>query len=150
VEYVRFTISQCFHSIIFILFAARCSVSAAIVKKHGGILGVTSSGIPGEGCVFYIEIDATALDEAAIAATAVDNRLTASSSGVQMSAFRTADSFSQQSTLNLLTAGSTSRRALVVDDSAMNVKMVSRGIRPYFDTVTEVNTSTRIVLWVRI
>jgi CheY-like chemotaxis protein len=32
----------------------------------------------------------------------------------------------------------------------MNVKMVSRGIRPYFDMITEVNTSTRIVLWVRI
>jgi CheY-like chemotaxis protein len=35
------------------------AVSAAIVRKHGGHIGVRSSGIPGTGSIFYIDLPIT-------------------------------------------------------------------------------------------
>lgn len=118
-------------------------VSAAIAKKHGGAIGVSSNGIPGEGCVFYVEIDTTTLDETSGELTTLSPHALASQDSenraLQLSAFRETQQTSRKGLHSIVSNRSSGpRRVLVVDDSLLNVKMIVRGVRPFFDVVTEV------------
>lgn len=41
------------------IYACVCiilTVSSGIMERHGGTIGVTSTGLPGQGCVFFVEV----------------------------------------------------------------------------------------------
>lgn len=115
-----------------------------------------SSGVPGEGCVFYVEIPIVSMN-GLHALPRSDPILTIESHRdmVQPSSYQELGGAGIETDNGMLLSDlerSSSRvllhrpRALVVDDSPLNVKMLSRAIRPYFDTILEVRT-THILLF---
>ena len=96
-------------------------VSKAIIDKHGGTMGVISSGISGEGSVFYVELAVSGRSESATSESSGPASEVAESSSTDDA---------QHSEAKPLVAGPSSSiefaRALVVDDSALNRRMVRR------------------------
>ena len=127
--------------------------------KHGGRIGVKSSGVPGEGCVFFVEMGVQICDDIANGAedfAQTHNPLTylAYNSSSEISdhtdKHETQQGSPSTTTSHLLSHVSPvlegaqarrKRRALVVDDSRLNVKMLTRSVRKLFDVVSEVKVA---------
>ena len=89
-------------------------VSKAIMNAHGGDLWVTSSGIPGEGCVFGMDLQVAYVDAPDEEAMPSSNPIDSTDADVVTTSTFRADSSSYYDMLHVL----------VVDDSPMNRKML--------------------------
>ena len=149
------------------------------MERHGGKIGVTSSGIPGKGCMFYIElaVDDWQATSAPSSPTSHFSRhpldLSTNPSSPSSSSSSSSSSDSVSSTKPLLQVleiptfkapASTYLaldeldeeremggfvkvwRALIVDDSKLNVKMARRVLHGYFDEILEVSHVEKQVL----
>ena len=110
-------------------------VSHEIIAKHGGIIGVESPGAIGQGSVFYIKLPAHTLsasdDNKKHRPSLSTARTTALSSKMDASSRRL---FSKWG------------RALVVDDSQLNRKMITRIVDKSFENVLQVMYWHNIVI----
>jgi hypothetical protein len=129
------------------------SVSNAIVQQHGGKIGVSSTGIRGEGSVFYVELPAFATYQSASlpssssfgAAGSVASRH--SHDPTRTSPQTVFEEVEGESSFHELPVRSANRKsiklkcALVVDDSKMNRKMLIQALAPYFQEILQVHPS---------
>lgn len=148
------------------LFLYNLIVSNAIIERHGGNIGVVSSGIAGEGSIFYLELPAlikfqmlstVSTDNAVDRSNLVTSTVTLPQptlsevveSIVDSSSYRISTRNSQinsQSNVSEIfenSSKSTSsgiylNRALVVDDSKMNRRMLTQALTPYFREISQV------------
>jgi CheY-like chemotaxis protein len=118
------------------------SVSSAIVEQHGGKIGVSSTGVRGEGSIFFIELPACAIYQT----------VPFSDSGQVVTESRAHFSLVTPAFLEDLEQDSLPAEpikfcsprpgkfscAMVVDDSKMNRKMLTQALNPYFDTILQV------------
>ncbi len=109
-------------------------VTNAIVKRHDGIVGVISSGVPGEGSTFYVELplseDVSPDHQQDLSLPPDPKRSQGSRANIStMPKMELAE-------LHLI-------RALVVDDSKLNRKMLINGVNEYFDNIIEVGDIVR-------
>jgi CheY-like chemotaxis protein len=88
-------------------------VSHQIVSSHGGELGVVSSGIPGEGSVFFIELDGIVSPKSV---ASYSRRIFSGLSSVSNHIISPADDCRKL-------------RVLVTDDSDLNRKMTCRALQ---------------------
>lgn len=156
------------------------TVSSGIVERHGGTIGVSSSGVNGEGCVFHVELNVydwkplTRLARTKIRKESIGDDDTSSScstksllypSSVQLSEsdisprppfplnYKGAKCVEDKS-YNKLVEGKTGDhptrqwRALIVDDSKLNVKMAKRVLSTHFDELLEVCKVTLFIIMV--
>mmetsp|Transcript_3672 Transcript_3672/g.5677 ORF Transcript_3672/g.5677 Transcript_3672/m.5677 type:complete len:776 (+) Transcript_3672:225-2552(+) len=142
-------------------------VSRNIVRKHGGLLSLESSGIPGEGCAFHIDLPTA--DEYTVSKSThklscqlVDKGSSGSSTPIddnELNSVRSKptatnlccqshDDFVRYSTkkVNRIVpvcsdqhedSGIEYHTALVVDDVKTCRKMLSRVLKPYFENIIE-------------
>ena len=106
------------------------SVSAGIVEQHGGSIGVESTGISGSGSVFFFELNAK---ERLACEIELYPRTSSERTNLKTS-----------SDMELFDAPIISRRrVLLVDDSALNRKMMLNVISKFTTDVVQVfNMST--------
>lgn len=105
--------------VCFILYCSAGIVSAGIVEQHNGSIGVLSSGERGSGSVFFLELQAT---ERLNTPTNSEETQSISASVHSIEDFPIASSF----------------RALVVDDSALNRKMMLNVISKFATEIVQV------------
>ena len=130
----------------------------AIIQRHGGSIGVVSSGIPGEGSLFYVEIEALRSLTDLIHANpdkeaSMSSRqripllpvngasVTSNCSDLQLSSFR---HMSGSCSSEILETPKVFSRALVCDDSRLNRKMIAAAIKNRFDAIDQVCTFFRL------
>jgi hypothetical protein len=114
------------------------TVSHVIIHKHGGVIGADSSGLPGEGSLFYFELPVSFV-RAEITEDPNDTfgefRLTQITESSVQSLPRVQDQ-------RILARR---HRALVVDDSSLNRKMIKNIVKRCFADVLEVILSQHCV-----
>jgi hypothetical protein len=117
------------------------SVSSAIVEQHGGKIGVSSTGVRGEGSIFFIELPACAIYQTV---PFPDSGQVVTESRAHFSLVTPAfledleqDSLPAPIKFCSPRPGKFSC-AMVVDDSKMNRKMLTQALNPYFDTILQV------------
>jgi hypothetical protein len=153
--------------VLFLYIIDVCPVSSGIMERHEGMIGVTSTGVSGEGCVFFIELAVSdwtpvPVKRFSISSTASfqseedgGNSLESSSKPLlpATSSFQVESGSAAQTPTphhkfrNSLYAPLDDEetgtckvwRALIVDDSQLNVKMSRRVLKPYFDELLEVS-----------
>lgn len=153
-------------SVKLIFFSYVChQVSAGIMERHEGTIGVTSSGIAGEGCVFFVEIavddwlprprhchskrpispgrsflevEFSESDDSHASRSLTSTKHTLSRSGSLRNTSH--GSSMQYSVLDDVHDDDKKWRALIVDDSKLNVKMARRVLGSLFDELSEVST----------
>jgi hypothetical protein len=109
-------------------------VAYNILKKHGGYIGAESSGVAGEGSRFFFYIP--------VSSSPVSEPQRAPSHGSRTPATFNSDIItpcgsSDSATHRILKAPR--YRALVVDDSSLNRKMLKNVVKRYFTAVLEVS-----------
>jgi hypothetical protein len=110
-------------------------VAYNIVKKHGGSIGAESSGVAGEGSRFFFDIPVSKSPVSGVPQSGPSHGTS------------TAITSNSDITTSCSTSDSTSRRilkaprhrALVVDDSSLNRKMLKNVVKRYFADVVEVS-----------
>jgi hypothetical protein len=118
------------------------AVSNAIVQQHGGKIGVSSSGIRGEGSVFYVELPAFATYRPTSIPSSLGGRQALDPT--RNSPQTLLEEVEGESSYHELPVKSTNRRvtklkcAVVVDDSKMNRKMMTQVLSPYFQEILQV------------
>lgn len=113
-------------------------VSNAIVEQHEGRIGVVSSGVPGEGSIFFVELPALAHFQITLA----DGR---SSYGEVLRSPRLLPLVNEEGENSVQDVPKVVEEiprlkcALVVDDSRMNRKMLTQALSPHFDEILQVS-----------
>lgn len=145
------------------------AVSAGIMERHGGAIGVTSSGVPGEGCVFFVELmvenQGLSLHSSLVATQEtsellfLQQRAADQCTHLQLESPSGSIAFTRTSERDRIdqlvaeeeggeegvcvnheeTGGLGPLTALIVDDSLLNVKMARRVLSIEFDEILEVN-----------
>ena len=123
-----------------------CVVSRAIVDLHEGVIGVESEGVPGEGCMFFVEIGipqvAPSIGAPSVITTAnggaSHNGASIGDTSINESLARsedTARSIDDDLTADGRVTDMNLQRVMIVDDSAFNRKMMKKRFRKRFRNV---------------
>lgn len=131
-------------------------VSSAIVKKHGGYIQAISSGVPGAGSIFYVDLpilpDTDTKDHEDIRLiTSHDTKKVIPHKMNHSNSSLSSPSASQTTLVPTSSASFCNppllhfKCALVVDDSLMTRKMLVKSISNYFETILQGNDGVEAV-----
>jgi hypothetical protein len=109
-------------------------VSAGIIEQMGGVIGLQSLGL-GQGCLFYFEIDATlSLDDFEAPKEELDMQVELSVSSIS----RYCEVVRPEIAPETKDSNENLSRALVVDDSTLNRKLLKNLIADFFEEIVQV------------
>jgi CheY-like chemotaxis protein len=108
-------------------------ISKVVMDKHNGKIGVVSSGVPGQGCIFYVEMPIVSCSSDIITHPVSLQR--------SMSLITSQDVSMNRSVVRNYEINQSDSRvydsALVVDDSPLNRKMLRSIIKSSFERIEE-------------
>lgn len=119
-------------------------VAAVIIREHGGNIGVTSSGIPGEGSIFSIELRTTdsSTEPSLLTPQPVQSPI---ESGETKLHDRQRHSAKVSPKIEVESSNHQYRRALIVDDSHVVRKMLAKSITNQFLFIEHANDGVEAV-----